>query len=275
MAKLNFTVAAEKCTRCGECVRDCPSGIIALHDQLPQVSTEDEPNCLACEHCLAVCPTGAVSVFGLEPQASIPLTAEALPGLQSMEALVRGRRSVRQYRQENVPRDVLDRLLADLAHAPTGCNARALSFLVSDNRDQTRAILNELVEALEKKRAAGTVLPEFLDQGVAAFRERNEDWLFRGAPQLLIVTADKTALCGKEDVVLAVAYFELLANCAGLGTCWCGLLPMALDVIPEFKARLGIAPDAAFYSILFGLPAVHYARTVQRESSAAIRRIAV
>ncbi|MDR0826490.1 MAG: nitroreductase family protein [Desulfovibrio sp.] len=273
MTNLNFTVDAEKCTHCGACERDCPSGIIRLKNQLPLISKREENSCLQCEHCLAVCPTGAISIFGHDPAVSIPLASDSFPNLQSMETLVRGRRSVRQYRQDDVPSDLIKRLLADLANSPTGCNARALSFLLSDKRELTKTILGEVIEALEKRQADGAALPEFLGDGLKAFKNKGDDWIFRGAPHFLIVTADKDAPCAREDVILALAYFEMLANCAGLGACWCGILSTILEIAPEFRSRLGIAPAAPFYTILFGLPAVRYARTVQRDSAAVIRRI--
>ena len=63
------------------------------------------------------------------------------------------------------------------------------------------------------------------------------DIIFRGAPHALIVSAPPDAPCPAEDVVLALATFDLLAQSARLGTVWWGLLKMVLEVLPAFRGR--------------------------------------
>ena len=110
MQRLNFIVDADKCIQCDACIMDCPRNIISRSGQLPEVLPEREAECLECQHCLAVCPMGAVSVFGLCPEHSLELAPGKLPSAQQMHTLLRGRRSVRQYRQENVARELIDTL---------------------------------------------------------------------------------------------------------------------------------------------------------------------
>jgi hypothetical protein len=52
------------------------------------------------------------------------------------------------------------------------------------------------------------------------------------------------------------------------------MLSMTMELIPELKAFWNLPPKHHYYAMLFGVPAVHYARTVQREDGAVIRRIA-
>lgn len=75
-------------------------------------------------------------------------------------------------------------------------------------------------------------------------------------------------------LALALAYFELMAACAGLGTVWCGLAKMTLELLPELKTDLGLAPGH-YYTMLFGVPAVRYARTVQRDDDSHIHYMQV
>jgi hypothetical protein len=70
-----------------------------------------------------------------------------------------------------------------------------------------------------------------------------------------------------------LTYFELLAQSAGLGTTWCGMLKLAADVVKGVRELFGLEPDAYFYAMMFGLPNVQYARTVQRDNAAVIRTI--
>ena len=97
---------------------------------------------------------------------------------------------------------------------------------------------------------------------------------FRGASGILIVSSDETSpgvTTPREDVTIACAHFELLANACGLATCWCGFLNLVQKEVPEIlEATVGIRRTAPFYAMLFGRPAVRYARCVQRDSYARI-----
>lgn len=279
MNKLNFTVDHDRCVRCDACVTDCPRHIISrtdsFNDGLPTILPQQEQNCLECQHCLAVCPTGAVSVFGLLPQNSIELTADKLPSANQMHTLLRARRSVRQYKPENVSASMIDDLLATLANCPTGCNDRSLRFLVVSDRNMMQRLRLLVIEALERQMQCNAAMPAFLSEGVAAYRQQGVDELFRGAPHLLLVSAAESASSPKEDTDLALAYFELLAQSAGLGTTWCGYLKFAVDAAPELRTTLGLGPQTTFYAMLFGYPNVYYARTVQRDTAACVEHFAL
>ncbi|MDR2605551.1 MAG: nitroreductase family protein [Desulfovibrio sp.] len=272
MSLLNFTVDSNKCIHCGACIIDCPRSIISLSGEFPKVNPEQETNCLECQHCLAICPTGAVSVFGLQPENSIELAPDMLPSAKQMHTLLRGRRSVRHYKEENVSCEVIDELLATLTNSPTGCNDRALRFLVMDDRELMKGFLKVLVETLEGKIRNSVPVPDFISLAVAAYRQNGVDEFFRNAPHLLVISAEEKASCPKEDIDLALAYFELLAQCSGLGTTWCGFLKFVIEVAPELRSNLNLGPETPFYGMLFGYPAVRYARTVQRDNAAAVRK---
>jgi nitroreductase/NAD-dependent dihydropyrimidine dehydrogenase PreA subunit len=271
--KLNFLVDTGKCIQCNACVRDCPRSIICADAQFPEVSESLESDCLQCQHCLAVCPTGAVSIFGLQPQNSLPLVDGALPSRLQMKTLARGRRSVRQFLDENLPPECIDGLLADTAHAPTGCNDRDLTFSVVDDRAVMRTLRERIAVALEKRRNEGHSIPAFLTDAVTRYRRDGGDDFFRNAPHLLVISAGAKASCGAEDVIIALSYFELLAQSAGIGTTWCGMLKFAVEAAPALREPLGLSAHASFYAMMFGHPDVRYARTVQRDAAAEIRRI--
>jgi nitroreductase/NAD-dependent dihydropyrimidine dehydrogenase PreA subunit len=275
MATLDFTVRADRCDRCGLCAADCPARIIEQDaGGLPLVPADKVPDCLECQHCLAVCPTAAISVFGLDPGGSLPVSAEVWPRAEQMGHLVRGRRSVRRYRDEDVDAALISRLLAAAANAPTGVNNRSLVFTVIDEKAKLQRFREAVMAALVAASKAGRIPARFayIEKAVAAYVEHGADVVFRGAPHVLIVSAPPHAPCATEDVPIALAYFELLAQSAGLGTVWCGLLKLALEALPQLKSLVGLAPDRHYYPMLFGYPAIRYARTVQRDSAATVQR---
>jgi nitroreductase/NAD-dependent dihydropyrimidine dehydrogenase PreA subunit len=273
---LQFKVDQAKCTKCGQCVLDCPSRIIEMPaDATPVILPANEERCIRCQHCLAICPAAAVSILGRDPDDSLPLAAGSFPPLEKMLNLVRGRRSVRRYRDENVDPKLLQQLLAALGNAPTGINRMALTFSVIDDKTVMQRFRVKTLDALAAAEKAGRI-PEhyaYLLQAVPAWFEQKVDVIFRGAPHMLVVSATSESVCSQEDVNLALAYFELMAQCAGWGTVWCGLVKMSLELLPELKKDLGLQPGLFYYTMLFGLPAVRYPRTVQRDGIDRIRRI--
>lgn len=267
---LQFAVNPERCTRCGLCETDCPAQIIKQEGSaLPRIEPDQEPLCYQCQHCLAVCPTAAISILGRNPADSLPLTS--LPTLDQVERFVRGRRSIRQYRDQNVDSILIKRLLTTLANVPTGVNRRELTFTLIDDRAVMGGIRTKVYQALAS--APPSRVPEYLSSAATAYQDKGVDRVFRGAPHALVVSAPPEAPCPNQDVVLAVAYFEFLAQSAGLGTVWWGMMRSILEALPELKPLVCLPPDHVYYAMLFGVPAVRFARTVQRDDAAVIRRV--
>ena len=273
---LDFMVDDELCTRCGECTRDCPAQIIEPQGTaIPRITSDKEVNCLRCQHCLAVCPTGAVSILGKKPADSLDLTEEALPAADAMELLVRGRRSVRRFREKEVDPELIKRLLAAAVNAPTGANRSALTFTLVDDRDAMDCLRKKVLEALRAADEAGRIPDQlaYLKIAIPAYFKNKVDIIFRDAPHLLIVSAGPEALCPNEDIPIALTNFELLARSSGVGTVWCGMLKMAFEALPELKSLVSLPADYGYYAMLFGTPAVCYLRTVQRDDCAPVRHI--
>ena len=218
MDTLKFHVDIEKCVQCDACVKDCPREIIHRHGAVPEAAESAEGCCLECQHCLAVCPSGAISVFGLKPENSLPLLEDTIPSYRQMKTFVRGRRSVRQFCEEEVSPSLINELLTDLAHAPTGCNDRDLIFSVVPSRKAIRILLERIVQTIEDKHKSGEDIHELVVDIATEYRKDGKDVLFRGAPHLLIVSPGEKTSCVYEDVVLSLAYFELLAQSPKLGT---------------------------------------------------------
>lgn len=107
------------------------------------------------------------------------------------------RRSVRKYRTDPIPQDILDRILEAGVYAPTGRNLQAPIILAVTNR--------ELRDRLSSMNAAimGT-----------------ETDPFYGAPVVLVVLVDKTVRTAVYDGSLVMGNLMLAAHELGIGSCW-------------------------------------------------------
>jgi nitroreductase/NAD-dependent dihydropyrimidine dehydrogenase PreA subunit len=257
-------------------VNDCPARIIAQKGKaVPNISAEKEPACLQCQHCLAVCPTGALSILGRNPEDSLSMSADSFPTLEQMTHLLRGRRSVRQYQDANVDPALLDQLLKTLSNTPTGINKGSLTFSVIADKSVMADFQQQVMTALTAA-AAENRIPErfaYLHAATSWPYEYGVKLLFRTAPHALLVSAPPSTPCPEQDIASALATFDLLAQSAGIGTVWWGMLSMVLETVPELKSFWGLPADHRYYAMLFGIPSVRYARTVQRDDAAVIKTV--
>ena len=262
---VNFRVDEERCIQCGECAADCPAGVISM-DGFPKFN--EEGGCFRCQHCLAVCPTAAVSILGKDPHRSQPL-ADAFPSPGQMAALIKGRRSVRRYSDEDVSPALIDEILDTACYAPTGVNDQGVLFTVVKERSVMNALRQEVIDRLARLKESGGLPAGFVGQylggAVKAWSEERRDIIFRGAPHLLVTSSPKDAHCPAQDTLIALTTFQMMAHAHGLGTVWDGLFMLTLSLCPDLTARLGI-PESHLvgYAMAFGKPAVNYQRMVQR-----------
>jgi nitroreductase len=235
---------------------------------------KNESRCMRCQHCLAVCPQAAIAFDGKKSEDSLALSGLELPSWTAAENFIRARRSTRQYRQQDVERDKLERILKALGNSPTGCNARALKFTCFATRKAMESFKSDFIRAIEEHRDGDKLLPRWLAAPAIQLRNGKGDVFFRNAAGMLIVSCDERrpgVTTPHEDVVIACSQFELLAQSLGLGTCWCGFLSLVQREVPELLEKtLGVRRTTPFYAMLFGIPAVRYQRTVQRDDEAEI-----
>lgn len=264
---LDLHIDEELCSQCGLCADVCILDIINLQEGLPQVS--DENLCIGCQQCLAICPTGALSIMGNKAENSTPLQGN-LPTPDKMATLIKGRRSFRNYKPENVNPELIRKLLDIVWHAPTGVNSQQVLATVVDNLETVQMLRQEIYERLSEAKKSGSRSdrPEmrYLGWAVRKWEEENKDIIFRGAPHFLVSSAPSTSPCPTADSHIFLSYFELMAQTMGLGTLWNGMLKWSIDTIfPDIRQRLGIPDEHEIgYVILFGNPELEYQRTVER-----------
>ncbi|MGN0846237.1 MAG: nitroreductase family protein [Kiritimatiellia bacterium] len=264
---MEFKVSA-LCRGCGKCVKDCGFGVLAMKDGGPVVRDGKDELCMNCQHCLAVCPEGAVTVNGVGPDACTPLEQMPIPPPVEVANLLMSRRSIRQFVKADIPRGEIAEMLEALKYVPTGCNVRHLVFRVVEGAAKMEVLRQTMMETLAAHLEA---LPENLRKIVLGWRKHPEvDVFFRGAPHVLIVYGDPKAVTPQVDCDAACAYFDLLAQANGVGTTWFGFLTHMVEAVPEIADVFGIPRGAPFHAMLFGEPAVDYARCVNRAAGARI-----
>ena len=206
-------------------------------------------------------------VRGIRPEASLDLSDGGLPSAAHIELLLKGRRSFRVFKKEDIPRDQIAKLLELSNHAPTGGNRQGISFKAVYSRSEMGRFRERFYSMIEKA-VSDKTLPEegdFLANFCKGFRENKDDVLFRNAPHVYFAVGPEDRPIIHTDGVIAATYFELAAFAFGYGALWNGFVVYAINNVPGLRDLLGLGPDEVVcYALCFGIPDIAFQRTVQR-----------
>jgi nitroreductase len=136
------------------------------------------------------------------------------------KTLLTSRRSIRDFRDQNVPLSVVKKILQETCLAPTASNRQPCRFIIIQEREWIKKLSAESKRNLLADLTRNPESP--LKQYEAALRDEKYN-VFYNAPCLVLVIGPRDVFSLDVDCGLTVAYFMLSAVSRGLGTCWIGL----------------------------------------------------
>ena len=259
-------VNKKTCTQCGICAAACAGGIIYFKQKsYPRLLPGTDPFCLRCGHCVAVCPSGSLE-HGEIPLAQCPRIKESLGiSFEQCAQLIKNRRSVREFKDKNVPAKEIERIINVARFAPTGHNNQEVQWLVINNREAVRRLADIGTDWFRWSMKNNPALAPMLE-GALKQQESGNDVFLRHAPALVIAFAEKNNPIAAIDCVIAVSYFDLAAVSAGLGCCWAGFLQMAATSFPPMIEAVALPDGCVPYGCLMvGYPRYKYQRVPARK----------
>lgn len=186
----------------------------------------------------------------------------------SLRDAILGRRSLRRYRPEPVPRAILLELLHNAIYAPSAHNRQPWRFAVSDSPERKHALASAMGDRLRRDLAADGAPADVIEADAARSYER-----ITSAPAVIVlcltladmddypdtVRAHHEWTMAVQSVAMAGQNLLLSAHAAGLGACWmCAplfcpdVVCQALELPPEWQPQ-GL--------ITLGFPAQERSRT--------------
>ena len=166
--------------------------------------------------------------------------------MEVLEA-IRSRRSVKQFADTPVPKDLIEQVLGAALWAPSGQNLQPVRFWVITDRNLLEELESALYEYGLKLRKLLPILRLFVgkfkgEKGTRAFRSLRPT-LFNGAPTLILVGADRNSSSTyAKDCTLATMNLMLAAHGLGLGSCYFGWVTL-LNRLADWKKRLDIPSE--------------------------------
>jgi nitroreductase len=154
------------------------------------------------------------------------------------------RRSVRDFEDKPVPKEVVEELLNAAVMAPSARNTQPWHFTIVQDR--------ETIDKLGDKAAE---MRGMLGKGMkAGLRLAGKGTIFYNAPLLVIISGKTGYDYLKDDVNLAVQNMFLAAHSLGLGSCWIGMAKV-LNSDAEARQELGLSSDLEIVApLIFGYP---------------------
>lgn len=255
MRQHTITIDTGKCIGCGLCKQDCPADNIEITNAKALVRKQD---CLMCGHCVAVCPKAAVSISGFDEPPE-EFAKQTILSPKELLAAIKTRRSIRRFKQEDIPDEVIRQIIEAGRFTPSAVNAQDVSYLVlKDGREKAEKMAVGLFRRLLP--VASLFSKEARDRRDIVI---DDHFFFKKAPAAIVIVS-KTKVNG----ALAAANMALMAEANGLGVLYSGLFTIAVNVSGRLRRTLGLGrKQKAVTTLVLGYPDINYRRTAQRESA--------
>jgi len=279
----------EKCRRCLLCAEVCPNEIfIKSESGLIETKPERVHLCIECGQCMAVCPTSSVNAGTLSYEKDFFEMSNSENSDKTFDELVQSRRSIRNFKNQPVPKEILDKIVEAISFAPPSFPPHRTELIVINDTNFIRSTLPRMVEnykALLKmmknpimnrivKKKIGP--PKFLTLKnhlipllkvkMPEMEKGNEDAITRGAPALILFLTEKNKEDNSQNISIAATYGMLKIHSLGLGGAIMDIIPPAINRDTELR-KLYCIPDTheIVTSLTVGYPRIKYRLGIRRD----------
>jgi ferredoxin len=280
------TVDEARCNACGLCVRVCKGAPLYLEGGRLHVDQTRIFGCIGCGHCMTVCPNDAITVrgrdFGPEDMLTLPPVGQRAD-YDAFANLVLARRSVREFKEQEVEHALVERILQSASTAPMGIPPSEVGVLVFEGRAAVKAFRDDLLRVLVgwrrmfappvgwamrpfMRREDYAAMQDFVLPAIEKYvegDETGEDWFFYDAPLALYFYASPAA--DIADPYVPATYAMLAGHALGLGSCMLGFPGYAMKQSKPLQTKYGLPPHAQQgLVVIFGHPAIKHRKALRR-----------
>lgn len=281
--KTTHSVDLSTCSKCHLCAEICAAGVIQADDTV-RFSPKMENLCIRCGQCMAACPTCSIHVESLSYDNDFFTLPSRQDGWEeAFHGLISTRRSIRNFSDKPVPRELLEKIVQAISFAPPGFTPLTVELTVVNNRHLIRKAVplmaqmydqliklndNLLMRAIFKLMVGKNTYDVLAEHVIPLMRPRmptlktgSEDPIAHNAPALIIFHSTRH----DEDIYIALAYGLLAAHSLGLGATAIGLIPPTIEKNAELRKMFKIpAKNKLIASMVLGYPKYKYSRGIKR-----------
>jgi len=233
-------INTENCTGCEICIEICPRDCFYIGDK--GISTFHSTTCHDCGHCISVCPESAISHRDLPREDYYAIDSDFKDSINNeyLYKFLKSLRSTRKFTEQPIEESIIQKLVDITRYSPTGHHTQDVSITVVTNNDLIGALKFESAQTVKfiiRKLANPffILLGKIFGRGEAIQKARNSmprlrrilkgyqegtDYLFHGAPAVLVFHSTKRGPSPQDNCNQAAAYVRVLARAYQLGTCY-------------------------------------------------------
>ncbi len=275
MKKYTIEIDTNKCTVCGNCVKVCVGKTLEVIDN--KLEQTKPSSCIYCGHCAAICPENAI--LSSEDSSRKFTVNDYADGLNEVERVLIGKRSVREYRKKEIEKDILEQFVYYAEKAPSSSNKRKREYIVITDKakileletamlqkfNSFKVVINKFVSAVIKpfnRKLAENILIMRADIDKMNWDFENEDYqIFRDAPCIVFILAPNKGFQLKDDCVISQQYMMLYAESHGIGSCIIGYAQFAHKTLEKI---LNVKKGYSIYAVsIFGYTKFIYKKEIR------------
>lgn len=166
------------------------------------------------------------------------------------------RRSIRNYRSQQISMEELNTILLAGSYAPNGMGTQSWKFTAIQNPDTIQKVNESIRQALLSIPIVAETHP-YIVSLIEKAKDDRANFLYN-APTFIIVSHLKDDGNAMPDSALAIGNMMLAAHSLGIGSCWLNQLPglTHMPMIRELLTELDIPENHIVYgSVVFGYQA--------------------
>ena len=279
-------VNIEDCTKCKMCVKACPYNLYIFEEDQITLADIFEEFCIECGHCVSICPVNIISLKCHDDEKWKPLPDKSsFASYDSLYSLIIARRSIRYFKKERIPKELLEKILELARYTATGHNEENIYYTVVQDEDLLKKFIEEITinvqnfvdkyEDPEGRKSLEAVLPKHIMDNagnlVKDFKRKLNDiangkevWTWD--TQIIIIHSPKTATSLIENCSLAAENIMLAAESLGLATCSLGYATGMLNQFRSVGKVVKIPRNHKVgYTLSIGYPNIKYQRVPARK----------
>jgi len=255
-------VDKEECIACGTCIAECPTRVLEMKadEKIPGTINGAEEACINCGHCVAVCPKSAASLDTMDVSECLELPQDWRMTPEKCGFLLKGRRSIRNFKEDAVDKKVIKELIETAKYAPSGINRQPVKWAVVYEKAKVAELSKLVVEWMRELIKSKSPVAESLKmENIVKSCDEGWDRICRGAPHVVLTYAVKDDMTASQASVIALTYLDLIAASHSLGTCWAGYVQMAVNGSAEVMKFLGLSKKTVCTgAMMLGHPKFEY-----------------
>lgn len=279
---VKINVDKEKCTKCSTCIKNCPGEYLILENNQITSAKDSFLGCIQCGRCMIVCPHNAIDVEG-EGISKKDITELRSTNInyEELHSFLLKRRSAREFKEEEVSNESIEKIIKAASTSAMSIPPSEVKVLIINGKEKVQEFADDLVNSFEKilkmfkliklfkpfmKKEKYQIFDEFiipLIKETVNQRKNGKDILFYNAPAVVLFY--NTDITDKEDSIIAATTATIAAETLGLGTCFIGSVPPAVNNNPKLKGKYGILKDENIsMAFILGFPKENFTKGINR-----------